>query len=319
MSSPNANRFLAAGVLAVVALAVAALVVVVGWDRGGPAEEQAARDPIAATGTLDPRVVLFGDTLTARVDVVVDRTVIDPDQVTVKWSAAPWKRVEPPAETRSAAGTTAYLRTTYVLRCLTALCAPARETEKVDLKAARVEYEAPVGEGTRRLVVDVDWPTLVVHTRVGELDADQRDALSAPWHADLVSLPAVSYRVAPGLAMGLLIALAALLVAIAAVVTYRVWPRRVPAPEPPPPPPPVVSALEQALALLENAAAANGAESRRRALELVADEVERLGDDRLANDARALAWSPDAPEGETTKAFAARLRSRMESLNGVPA
>jgi hypothetical protein len=80
-----------------------------------------------------------------------------------------------------------------------------------------------------------------------------------------------------------------------------------------------VSALEQALALLENSAAANGAESRRRALELVADEVERLGDGALANDARALAWSEHVPEGDTTKAFAARLRSRMESLNGVPA
>jgi hypothetical protein len=293
-------------------------VVLLTWDRGGAASElEPARDPITATGTLEPRVVLFGDTLRAQVDVVVDRTVIDPEDVTVTWRPAPWTQVGAPERTRTVAGSTAYLRTTFVLQCLTRPCAPVRETEKLDFAVARVEYEAPVGESTRRRRVDVDWPTLVVHTRVGELDADQRDALSAPWRADVVSLPLVSYRIAPGLALGILVALALALVGVAVAVTYRVWPRREPAPEPPPPP--VVSALEQALVLLESPHAANGAESRRRALELVADEVERLGDGTLANDARALAWSEHAPEGETTKAFAARLRSRMESLNGVPA
>jgi hypothetical protein len=312
------KRALAAGAVVVLAVgAVAALLIV--WDRGGSAgEAEATREPIAATGTLEPRVVLFGDTLQARVDVVVDRTVIDPEQVSVTWRTAPWKQIAKPEQSETIAGATAYLRTTYVLRCLAVVCAPARETEKVDLNDASVAYEAPVGEGARRLTVDVEWPTLTVHTRVGELEPGQRDALSAPWRADVVSLPAVSYRVPPLLALVLLVALAAALVGVAGYVTYRAWPRREPAPEPPPPPPPVVSPLEQALALLESPTT-NGAESRRRALELVADEIERWGDASLADDVRALAWSEHAPESDATKAVAARLRAGMRSESGVPA
>jgi hypothetical protein len=315
------NRLLAGVVLLVVAL-VSALAVVLVTRGGGDTEAEATpgqTDPIEATGTFAPRVVLFGDTLTARVDVVLDRTVLDPDHVTVTWAHTPWKLVEPPRLAREDSGSTTFLRTTYVLRCLTGPCAPVRDTEDVDFSPARVTYSAPVGESTRRLSVDVPWPQLVLHTRVGDLDSGQRDALAAPWRADLVSLPLVSYRASPGLFLGLLLIAGVLLVLTAAVLAYRAIPERVPPPEPEPPPPPVASPLEQALALLESPAAANGAQDRRRALELVADEVERLGDGELAHAARALAWSEDVPEGDVTRAFAARLRRRMESLNGVPA
>ena len=75
--------------------------------------------------------------------------------------------------------------------------------------------------------------------------------------------------------------------------------------------------LEQALALLE-APAANGGQDRRRALELVAEEVERWGDDDLALSARTLAWSEDSPEGDETRALAAgsgaTWRGRMAFL-----
>ncbi|MDH4102982.1 MAG: hypothetical protein OEW52_08000 [Thermoleophilia bacterium] len=323
--SGHQRRLVAGTALGLVAV-LGAFVVLVLWsrgdsgsDRGGLEGETAAASqaPIVATGTLSPRVVLFGDTLTGTVDVVVDRAVIEPAQVKVAWNAAPWSTVRPPERLLEVAGSTAYLRTTFVLRCLSSLCVPPRETEKVDFDPALVTYVDPADDETTQREIGVPLPQLVVHTRIGELEPSQRDALSAPWRADLVSLPLVSYRVAPGLAAGIFAALGALLVALAGLIVYRAWPRRQPKPEPPLPPAPVATPLEQALALLESPAAANGAEECRRALELVADEVEHLGDLELALTARELAWSEDSPDGEETTAVAILVRTRIESVNRV--
>lgn len=309
---------LAAGALALGAILAAALVAIFVLDRGGAegSTPTPPQDGLAATAELEPRIVLFGDTIAATVDVVVDRDAVDPGTVRVAWGPAPWKLVRPPERTVETDAGTAHVRTTYLLRCLTRECAPVRPTEEITFAPARVTYPGADASGPER--VEAAWPTLLVHTRLGGLDSGRRDQLAAPWTADLVSLPAVSYRVRPGLAIGVLVALAALVFGIAALVTYRAWPRREPEPEPEPPPPPVASALEQALALLESPVAVNGTESRRRALELVADEVERVGDLDLALAARALAWSPDAPEAPATRALATRLRDRLE-VNGAPA
>jgi hypothetical protein len=308
---------LAAGAMALVGMLAAGLVGIFVLDRAASdgSTPRAPGDGIAATATLQPRIVLFGDTLTARVDVVVDRTAIDLESVRVAWAPAPWRLVRPPERTVETDGATAHLRMTYVLRCLTRECAPVRPTEEITFPPARVAY--PTEDGSGLTPVEAALPVLLVHSRLGGLDAGQRDALAAPWRADFVLLPAVSYRVRPGVAIALLVGLAALLFGVAALVTYRAWPQREPAPEPEPPPPPVASALEQALALLESPVAVNGTESRRRALELVADEVERV-DVELALAARSLAWSPHAPEVPATRALASRLRDRLE-VNGVPA
>ena len=308
----------ALGALLLAGMLAAGLVAVFASDRGGSpaAAPPPPEDGLEASATFSPRIVLFGDTLTARVDVMVDRRALDPARVRVGWDPTPWRFVRPPARTVESVGETAHVRLSYVLRCLAGECAPARDTEQVTFPAARVLSPGAAGAGP--LEDEVEWPSLLVHSRVGEVDAGQRDVLASPWRADLVSLPAVSYRLAPGLAIGVLVALAALLFGAAALVTYRAWPRKEPEPEPEPPPPPVASPLEQALALLESSVAVNGSESRRRALELVADEVERVGDGDLATAARALAWSPHDPDVPVTRELASRLRERLE-VNGVPA
>jgi hypothetical protein len=301
------------GGAALAAVLAGGLVVVFALDRGGAedAAPSAPQAPVAATASLSPRLVLFGDTVTASVDVVLDRTATDPDAVRVVWDPAPWRLVRPPERTVDVVGGTVHVRTRYLLRCLTRECAPARSTEQRTFPAARVSYPGAEGGDTARQRVTAPWPTLVIHSRLTSLDTGQGDLLSAPWRADLRSLPAVTYRVEPGLAIGVLVALATLLFGTGAVLTYRAWPRPEPPPEPEPPPPPVVSPLEQALALLESATSTNGSESRRRALELVADEVEELGEADLALAARSLAWSPDAPEIPATRALAGRVRSTL--------
>lgn len=331
------TRILARVGLALAAVAAAVAVVLAAGLRSGGDEDASAsergpivatgaddvaspveRDPIVATAALSPRAALFGDTVTATVDVVLDRTVIDPDGVEVRWSDDAWKPVRAPETARQTSGSTALVRTTYVLRCLAQPCVPVRETEEVDFDPARVSYAASVGDGTRRLTTEADWPPLVLHSRLAGPDENRTDALASPWRADLLSLPAVSYRVAPELVLALLALGGILLLGAAAVILFRLLPERQPPPEPEPEPEPVASPLEQALALLEAPAGSNGSQDRRRALELVAEEVERWGDDDLALAARTLAWSEDTPEGDETRALAARLRGHLERTNGVP-
>ena len=76
----------------------------------------------------------------------------------------------------------------------------------------------------------------------------------------------------------------------------------------------MLSPLEQALVLLENAVRVDGAADQRRALELVAEELERAawGDTELAQAARALAWSEGVPPVRQTTELAARVRSVLD-------
>ena len=129
---------------------------------------------------------------------------------------------------------------------------------------------------------------------------------STPWRADALTLPAVSYRVAPALLIGLLVLGGGLFAAGGVALVYLARPRRAPAPPPEPeaPPPRVLSLLEQALALLEDAVRADGAEDRRpQALELVAEVLGEHGDPDLARSARMLAWSEREPVVEETTAW----------------
>lgn len=304
---------LALGLGLVAVVAVVALAFALRGVSGPEQEASPVADGITASADFSPRVVLFGDTLTARIDATVDTSVVDPQSVEVRWDSAPWAAIRPPERKVERVGSTAHVGTTYVLRCLTNVCAPVRETERVDLEPAQVVFTSTAG-GRRRESVELRWPTLVVNTRAGELDSTTRDALAAPWRADFVALPAVSYRVGPWLVIGLLVLLGVALLAAAGLLARRAWPHREAEPEPEPEPLQVASVLEQALELLETETAADGAEERRRALELVADEVEDLGDDALALSARELAWSPLDPAAERTRALAADLRVRFADV-----
>jgi hypothetical protein len=154
---------------------------------------------------------------------------------------------------------------------------------------------------------------LVVYSRYTAASFEDA-ATPAPWRADVGTLPAVSYHVSPALALALLLAASALLVASAGVLVYAAWPRRAPAspPEPEPEPIPSLTPLEQALALLEESVRSNGAGDQRRALELVAEELEEWGDEALAGAARVLAWSEGIPEPEETRELAGRVRAELE-------
>jgi hypothetical protein len=309
-------RVLMGLVLVGVAAATAVVVVLaIGLGGGSDAPSRSGQEQIQATAALTPRAALFGDTVTAKVDVTFDRTQYSPRDVHVLASFAPWETIGAPVVDREDAGSITYLRTTYILRCLEIRCVPTHGATLYQFRPARVVYERPAGDTTERLAVDTQWPALVLHSRLDSSGPTERDALAAPWRADTVSLPAVTYRMSPGWLIALFLLAGVALVAAAGVLAYRARPRRLPpSPPPPPPPPPRLAPLEQALALLEAPPGDGdgGIAERRRALELVADEVSTWGDAGLERDARRLAWSEEDPASEDTKVLAASVRAHAE-------
>jgi hypothetical protein len=300
---------------------IALVVVLFAWDRGGGGESPTARDapPIEARTDLSPRSVFFGDTVTALVDVTLDRNRVDPDSVRVQADFSPWKPVANPERLRRDAETTTHLRMSFVLRCLTSACISTDETAVLLDKAiqtfgqARVTYKAPEGAvRSDRGSLQVPWPRLLIGARFSAKAAQSAGA-SGGWRADFESLPAVTYGVAPGLLFALLLAAGTVLASAAGAFAYLVRPRRVSPTNPRADGPPelVLTPLERALALLEDSARVNGAADQRRALELVAAALAERGDMKLALASRALAWSEPVPGVRETNGLAVRARSAL--------
>jgi hypothetical protein len=310
--------------LGAVAAVTAVAVVVVSTQDGGDGGKSPARpvlaEGIGARASIVPRTILFGDTIAAQVDVVLDSRRVDPDSVRIATEFLPWEVVGEPERSRRDAGATTHLRTTYVLRCTSSPCPPANQSAALEFNRARVSFTRPGADLAERKSVGVEWPLLLVYSRfaAANLEGSAGSTNPNPWRADLISLPAVSYRVSPGLLVVVFLVFAGALAVAGAALVYFAVPRRGPAPppesEPEPEPEITLTPLEQALVLLEDADRADGAEERRRALELVA---EVLVDDEpaLARAARALAWSEDAPLVEDTSGLASRVRTIID-LNG---
>jgi hypothetical protein len=328
------SRLVTAALLFGVALASAAVVMLVAWERGGGDESapglspeptatepgappqqagpQIAFEDIGARAVLSPRTVLFGDLVNARVEVIIENTVVDPDSVRVAISFAPWAIVGQPERTQRDAGTKTYLRTSWVLRCLISPCVPSGQVAPLEFDAARVSY---VKDG-KRTSAPVQWPLLTVYSRFASanFEGGSQAGPATPWRADLLTMPEVSYRVSPWVVVGLALALGAAFAAGGIALAVVAWPRRTPAPppEPEPEPLPQLTPLEQALELLEDASREDGVEDRRRSLELVAEVLEaHEGAGDIVRRAKVLAWSEEAPAVHDTSGLAASVRSRL--------
>jgi hypothetical protein len=266
---------------------------------------------LAATATLDPTVVFFGDELTARIDVAVDKAKLDPGRIRIATAFRPFDRLAQ-AKTRRDAGRIAYITETYRLRCLSRACvqvlppvaaaaggAKPPQRRATTFAPARVYVRGP--SAVHPLLLD--WPVAESVTRVNQTEAQQESFF---YKASLTP-PSPSYRVTPRALLWLL--LAAFVVALAAPVAValrriRAWRRgRMPAGRHELPP------LERALRLLEWANAQPAGEARRRALELVATELRRGGRDDLVRAARDLAWSQPPPEPDDAGELGTRVRT----------
>ena len=311
------EQLVAGAGLAAVA-AAGALVVVLFWSGGGNGPEPTVVSPagIDAYAELDPYKVHFGDTVTARVEVTVDRSRVDPGSIRLDTDFSPWKQTGPPTVLRRKGRSTTYLATTYTLRCLESYCTTADESALQSFRAARVTYSTPAEgkSGAATHTLEAAWPGLLVTARYAPPSASgSTSPKETRWQANLVSLPAASYRLSPWLIVTLLLGGAVLLVAAAVGLVLWSRPRtpRVAAATSAAPARRVIPALEVALALLEDPARVNGSGDQRRALELVADGLVHRGDRDLGVSARALAWSRSVPQIEQTTALARKARAAL--------
>ena len=294
---------------------VAALaVVVVASERGEDTSRVLGQSGVRMDVRLTPEIVFFGDTVEAVVDLTVDRSRWDPDSVRIGSQFSPWEVIGAPTRVEREAGPMAHVRTTYVLRCMSSPCIPVGQASPLELGSEQATVAAPGALEGQREVFRTEWPLLVVFSRFSAVGFEDTQDADAPWRADLESLPALSYRISPTVLVGILLGLSLLLVVAAAAIAYVAWPQRAPEPEPEPEPDPLPSLtpLELALVLLEESARVDGAGEQRRALELVAEELDAYGDADLAGKARVLAWSPDEPGIEQTNALAAQVREELE-------
>lgn len=270
-------------------------------DEGNSAAEP--RSAVSVTADVTPNVVAFGTPLVATADVVVDTRIVRPESISMQADFTPYELAGKPTVERHVTGSSAHVRFRYPLRCLREGCEPAAARGVAEFQSGLVRYRFRDSPGAGRDFVD--WPAVVVASRVA---ADDVEAIR--WRASETELPAVTTRFGPkGLATVLLVAALAL-VGAAVWLGRRLW--HVPAVsedlEQRPIRPPLERALELARAELGNGV---GPAERRRALERVARELDVLGHEALADDARALAWSPQPSTGEEVESFARRVEDAV--------
>ncbi|HVU76797.1 MAG TPA: hypothetical protein VHC67_04390 [Gaiellaceae bacterium] len=298
---------LAAG--AVAALAAAALAVgayfVVGWWHGDGGSYAPRR--LVARASVTPKRSLFGQVVTATVQVLVDPRRVDPRSVAVSGRFTPFQlRAETDSTTR--VGRAELLSVHYALQCTVAACVPRGPKGRglggataFTFRPARVVAQ---GRDGRTIRATAAWPTFGVQSRL----TAQELALAEPRIDNPLAAPAVTWRVRPvvlgaaaSVLAGLLALGAALLVGSVALADGRpLRVLRIPA---------NLTPVERALRLAEHAARKGETDESRKALERLAVELRRRGAPVHAADAERLAWSEDRPTAETVAELATAVRS----------
>jgi hypothetical protein len=282
------------------ALYVAALAVLLilflalGW-RPGSGHETHPAQPFAASTSVSPTAVSFGDRLGARLDVVVDPRAVDIGSVEVRPRFG-LNRVAG-ATLKQTHGAGELLSYRYVLECLLPGCAPQSARVARRFPPALVSYRLRDGQLINQ---QVRWPAYQLISRVTEAEK-QHPLSSLRFDA---SVPAPSYRIAPNTLRALAVGLAGLL-ALAAVVLAWIALR------------PHTAAdrgqsgsrLEQALRAVRASTANGHHQERRKALGWLGRELRAVERPREADVARRLAWSEEPPTPRSAGEFATEVES----------
>ncbi len=137
--------------------AVAAAVALVG------AAGASASAPIEVTTSISPDWIYFADTVTARVDVVADRTQVDASSVQIAASFAPWEEARDPEVSTVETATTMQRTIVYTLRCIDVTCVPrGTVVQPFHLPAVTVTAES---SSQASIVVRQPWPPVNVAGR----------------------------------------------------------------------------------------------------------------------------------------------------------
>jgi hypothetical protein len=265
---------------------------------------------IETSRSLSSTAHLFADVVRARLEVVVDRRLLDPERVRVSTGFEPYEPVAEERLSRRDLGDYTRLRYDYSLRCLKVDCIPVRlesmlgeqeagrgERRTFRFPPAQIRYDDPA-QARPELLLSISWPPL---TSVSRLNEAQSEA-EFPFRLSPAPLPSLTYRVPPPLFAGALLLGGLLLLAFPARACVRWWRARRPLPEEAP----VVelSPLERARALVVWSCEDGDDIARRKALANLSTELHREGVDEVATAAQRLAWSRPAPPREAALALA---------------
>jgi hypothetical protein len=272
-----------------------------GWWGGGTEGAAPAKRLVVRT-SLEPRPTFFGDAVTARIDVQVDPGLVSADSIRVVPSFEPFVPAGSPQVTRSRSGRREIVSYRYTIQCHADECLPTPKKETrwahaVALKPVVVTAES----GGQQLKASARWPKMTVMSRMQKGDIGSGE----PSFRRPTTMPAASYRVAPGAAANVLTIVAALLglLAIALLVrellAYLERRRRRALVR--------LTPLEEALAYTRDAAHRPDPADRRRALELLARTLEREGVPDLAGTAGDVAWSEESPSSDSALELADRV------------
>jgi hypothetical protein len=291
-------------------VSVAASVAAVGLAL--PASGAAAVGIARVQTALEPSPVVFGQRLTATLDVLVNTKVADPDTVEQRARFFPFVLVASPRRDEKRDAGVVRVRYSYRLACDSLACLTGSKQERMlTLPAASVRYRDREGHARR---VTATWPELRLVSRVGR-ESPFRSLTATSTLLDLapllqlpsdVSAPTPTYRFAP--TAGALVLLAAALSALAgALLLVRPvvarWRGKTEA---------VVqlSPLERALGAVDATARHEpGSAEHREALALLARELRRAGRTELVQPARRLAWSEQAPTAGASRELVTQVRA----------
>lgn len=297
------KRAVLAAVLAALAVATPASATPIPPVHGGSV---LGRDlPLKVFASISPPVHLFGDPILVRVAVVADRKWVAPANVRVRVNFAPYRAAAPPTEVRSSNGRLLQMTWTWTIRCLTVQCIPVMPSSQFSrvflFHPAHIDYLSPTG--ALRYSLNARFQRVEVLSQLSPNEIHALGAHTLLWQDDITPLPAAQYRVSPNLVFWLAVALATVLGAAGLAVAGR-WalqfrPARAAQQLRP------SSSLERALTLFFWARANDDETLQRKALERVADELP-FDVHELSETARALAWSPEAPETEEVEEISER-------------
>ncbi|MFN2628242.1 MAG: hypothetical protein ABR569_06350 [Gaiellaceae bacterium] len=309
---------------AVVLGAAAAAVFVAVWPWGSTPLDPPRRDGISARGTVTPRAALFGDSLDARIEVLVDRRLIEPGSLRLAGAFGAYTPSGPLRTIRTDVGRLTRIRYSVELQCLQLKCLPPDPQRN----GRRLFRLAPLVLDYKRVdgadgSVEVAWSAVEVASRMSPRDLALLTPIDQPPYRASLALPVVTYSISPRLLVWLLAAGAGLLFSAAGLLVLRFAPGAASAPEPvsKPEPPSAdaweASELERALIVLERARERGVVPDQRKALEHLAGELRRSGERELAGSATALAWAEEPPPSDLTGALAVAVQRRIaEGVNG---
>jgi hypothetical protein len=311
-------RFKVLLALAIAACAAAVAIALLSRD----AKPQQVGLPIGAQGlsartSISPRAQLFGAGVVARLELLIDREVIDPDTLSIATNFKPYKPTAKPRRERIDYERVTRLRYTVPLECLEDACVPASTRTEFQFAPARVRVRNSV-------ILRPRWAKLTISSRLQTPSLDRNEVRDQPlqgpttglaWRAD-VRVASPTWRMGPTPATVLLVGFAIVLFAASLfllTVAYpglakRLWRR-----------PAKRSPLERALDVVQRASERGVEAEHRVALDDLATELRAHGARELAGTAYALAWDQPAPAAERTAGLSDQVRELITgSTNGHP-